>query len=102
MTGNIVSYCFCEEGYFGQYCDQLDTTKYENSCDKGTLDTNNTVTLCNCRNNDGDVLDKHGWHCDIPNSVICDNRRGQGYKALYFFGHLKSPDCRVLESLIRQ
>ena len=56
--------------------------KYADGCNNGTLDADNTLTLCNCRDEDGRILDEYGWHCDQPNSELCDNRIGLGYTRL--------------------
>ena len=55
------------------------TENYKDSCNNGILDINNTLTLCNCRDESGRILDEYGWHCSKPNSEICENRIGLGY-----------------------
>ena len=82
ITKNIETYCICKDGYFGQYCNETEIEKYADGCNNGTLDADNTLTLCNCRDEDGRILDQYGWFCSKPNSEICENKIGLAYTKL--------------------
>ena len=47
--------------------------RFDDDCNGGQLDANNTITLCNCRDEKNKPLDFHGWHCEIKNN--CDEER---------------------------
>ena len=88
LVGDVASeirrYCVCDEPYFGQFCNETDTSKFENECNGGILNTTNTLTLCDCKNDDGTVLDSYGWYCDRPNSEQCKNKIGTPGKPKYY------------------
>ena len=99
VTKNITSFCYCSDGYFGQYCDQIDSSKYNDGCNNGTIDTKNTLTLCNCRKENGEILDEYGWYCDKPNSELCENKIGTTGKPKFYHKPSETtvvgqPDCR--------
>ena len=65
--------------------------KFDNDCNGGQLDVKNTITLCNCRDEGGNPLDFHGWHCDIKND--CDEERISRYHKPSETEQVGKPKC---------
>ena len=80
VASDIRSYCQCEGNYVGQFCNETVPSDFDGECNGGFLNKTNTITLCDCKNVDGTVLDSYGWYCETPNSEQCKKSFGPGSK----------------------
>ena len=72
--------CNCPSGTYGPFCQDWgqppqQNLQGENFCVNGLHNTENYLTGCDCRNDDGEIIPFHGWYCEHHNSILCSGKK---------------------------
>ena len=78
---NQVSQCLCQSSWndankpfkYGINCDSSDPVNPGDKCIHGEFNPENTISGCACTDSYGKPTPYHGWYCDVPNFLLCDD-----------------------------